>query len=82
MTTKNVGIGEHRLSSDYLILLAELAFERGISTAVLMEGTNLPENLMFQANVPVGHESALRMVDNFCDVAQCRIRIWQTHDAL
>ena len=70
MTTKNVGIGEYRLSSDYLILLAELAFERGISTAVLMEGTNLPENLMFQANVPVGHESALRMVDNFCEVAE------------
>lgn len=73
MTTKSIGIGEHRLSSDYLILLAELAFERGISTAVLMEGSNLPENLMFQNNVPVGHESALRMIDNFCEQSESAV---------
>ncbi|TNC92083.1 MAG: hypothetical protein CSH36_06335 [Thalassolituus sp.] len=69
MTAKSVGVGEYRVSSDYLILLTELAFERGISTATLLEGTHLPETFIFQPNIPVGHESALRMIDNFCERA-------------
>ena len=68
MTTKTLGTGEYRLSSDYLILLGELAFERGIAMATLLEGSGLPENLMFQHNVQVGHESALKVIDNFCVV--------------
>jgi len=69
MTTKTLGTGEYRLSSDYLILLGELAFERGISMATLLEGTGLPENLMFLPNTQVGHESALQLIDNFCEAA-------------
>jgi len=67
MTTKTIGSGEYRLSSDYLILLGELAFERGIPMSPLLSGTGLPENLMFMPNVQVGHESALRFVDNFLE---------------
>lgn len=69
MTAKSIGVGEYRVSSDYLILLNELAFERGISTALLLEGTHLPETFIFQPNLPVGHESALRMIENFCEKA-------------
>lgn len=65
MTTKTIGSGEYRLSSDYLILLGELAFERGIPMSVLLAETGLPENLMLMPGVQIGHESALQLVDNF-----------------
>jgi len=67
MTTKTIGSGEHRLSSDYLILLGEMAFERGIPMSALLEGTGLPENLMFMPSVQIGHESALLLIDNFLE---------------
>lgn len=70
MTAKPVGHGDYQISSDYLILLAEIAFERGISAAELLRNTGLPESLLFQPNTPVGHESALAMLEQFCEITE------------
>lgn len=66
MTIKSIGRGDHHISSDYLILLAELAFERGIAAAELFAGTGLDEQLLLQPDTSVGHESALAFVERFC----------------
>ncbi|WP_430461761.1 helix-turn-helix domain-containing protein [Thalassolituus sp. LLYu03] len=63
---KTLGTGNYIVSSDYLILLAELAFEHGISAADLLRDSGLPEELLFQPGVLVGHDSALRVVEQFC----------------
>ncbi|AHK17742.1 MAG: helix-turn-helix domain-containing protein [Thalassolituus sp.] len=68
MTIKTVGAGDYRISSDYLILLTELGFERGISASELLKDTGLPETLLFHPDVSVGHESALKMLQRFCDL--------------
>lgn len=65
MTIKTIGSGEYRLSSDYLILIGELAFERGITMPTLLVDTGLPENLMLMPGIQIGHESALQLIDNF-----------------
>lgn len=63
---KTLGTGNYIVSSDYVILLSELAFEHGISAADLLRDSGLPEELLFQPGVLVGHESALRVVERFC----------------
>lgn len=65
---KTFGTGDYLISSDYLILLSELAFEHGLSSAGLLKGSGLPEELLFQPGVLVGHESALAVVEHFCDL--------------
>jgi len=50
---KTIGTGAYSISSDYLILLTELAFERGISAADLLIDSGLPEQILFQPGVPV-----------------------------
>lgn len=70
MTIKSIGQGDHYISSDYLILLAEMAFERGIATSELFADTGLDEQLLLQPDVSVGHESALAFVERFCLLTQ------------
>ena len=65
---KTVGEGAYIVSSDYLILLSELAFERGIAATELWRDSALPDGLLFQPGVLVGHESALRVVSRFCEL--------------
>lgn len=68
MTIKIIGHGDHYISSDYLILLAELAFEHGIAASELFTATGLDETLLLQPDTPVGHESALSFVERFCQL--------------
>ena len=65
---KTTGTGAYSISSDYLILLTELAFERGISAAELLIDSGLPEQILFQPGVPVGHESCLSVIERFCNL--------------
>lgn len=65
---KTIGTGAYSISSDYLILLTELAFERGISAADLLIDSGLPEQILFQPGVPVGHESCLNVIERFCNL--------------
>lgn len=65
---KTLGTGIYSISSDYLILLTELAFERGISGADLLAGSGLPEQILFQPGVPLGHESCVAVLRRFCDM--------------
>lgn len=67
---KPLGSGTYRIASDYLILLTELAFEQGISGADLLAGSGLPEQILFQPGVPLGHESCVRVLRRFCDLTQ------------
>lgn len=68
MTIKTIGRGDHYISSDYLILLAEIAFEHGIAASELFADTGLDEALLLQPNTPVGHESGLSFVERFCQL--------------
>jgi AraC-like DNA-binding protein len=68
MQTSSIGRGHYRISSDYLILLAEMAFEHGISAKQLLHGSQLEESLLLQPGVLVGHESGVRCVENFCQL--------------
>lgn len=63
-----LGTGIYRISSDYLILLTELAFEQGLSAGDLLPGSGLTEDILFQPGVSVGHESCLHVVDRFCQL--------------
>ncbi|MDF1762747.1 MAG: AraC family transcriptional regulator ligand-binding domain-containing protein, partial [Oleibacter sp.] len=66
MTQRTLGKGEFRISSDYLILLAELAFEYGISTQDLLQNSDLSGDFLLRPDLPIGHESALLIIDNYC----------------
>jgi len=68
MTIKTIGRGDHYISSDYLILLAEIAFERGIAASELFSDTGLDEALLLQPDTSVGHESGLCFVERFCQL--------------
>lgn len=74
MTIRILGQGDHHISSDYLILLAELAFERGLSTSDLLKGTGLTEELFLSPDTSVGHRSAIAFIERFCQLTQ-EIRI-------
>ncbi|MBE0482332.1 MAG: helix-turn-helix domain-containing protein [Bacterioplanes sp.] len=64
--TTLVGQGQYHIASDYLILLTDIGFEQGITAADLLANTGLSESILFQPGVLVGHLSAIRFVDNFC----------------
>jgi len=68
MTIPTLGLGDHYISSDYLILLAELAFERGITLTQLTQGTGLDDNLLLAPDTGVGNRSAIALVERFCDL--------------
>lgn len=70
MKIAHPGRGHFRISSDYLILLTELAFERGISAKTLLQGSELQESILLQPGVLVGHESGIQVVENFCQQLQ------------
>lgn len=62
---KALGQGIYHIAADYLILLTELAFERGISGAQLLEGAGLPEQVLFEPNTLIGHESFIKVLNKF-----------------
>lgn len=68
MTIKTLGRGDHYISSDYLILLAELAFEHGLALSQLLQHTGLDENLLLSPDTRVGNLSAIRFVERFCEL--------------
>ena len=70
MTIRILGQGDHHISSDYLILLSELAFERGMTTTDLLKGTGLTEELFLSPDTRVGHTSAIAFVERFCQLTQ------------
>ncbi|ASP39150.1 hypothetical protein CHH28_10880 [Bacterioplanes sanyensis] len=68
MNTALPGRGHYRISSDYLILLAELALEHGVSAKQLLQDTGLREELLLHPGILVGHDSGIRCVENFCQL--------------
>ena len=67
---KTFGQGIYHISSDYLNLLLELAFERGIDSTQLLADSGLPEHVLLETNVPIGHESYLKVLHRFCEQTQ------------
>lgn len=67
MNADRVGRGRYGISSDYLISLSEQAFERGMSVADLLEGSDLEAGILLQQDVSVGHDSFLAAMRNFCE---------------
>lgn len=62
---KILGQGIYHIAADYLILLTELAFEHGISGAQLLADSGLPEQVLFEPNTLIGHESFLVVLNRF-----------------
>lgn len=60
-----LGQGIYHIAADYLILLVDLAFERGISGAELLANSGLPEHILFEPNTLIGHESFLLVLNKF-----------------
>ncbi|MBB3047650.1 AraC-like DNA-binding protein [Litorivivens lipolytica] len=67
MNADRAGQGRYGISSDYLVSLSEQAFERGMSVADLLDGTDLEASILLQQDVSVGHESFLAAMRNFCE---------------
>ena len=61
------GRGNYHLSSDYLILLLEFGVEYGVKQSELLEGSELGAEILIRPGIAVGHESFLKVVENFIE---------------
>jgi AraC-like DNA-binding protein len=60
-----VGRGALKLSSDYLILLLELGFEKGVNQVDLLKNSDLSLDIIMQPGISVGADSFLQVIENF-----------------
>lgn len=60
-----VGRGALTISSDYLILLLELGFGKGVSQAELLKNSDLGLDIVMKPGIFVGADSFLQVVENF-----------------
>lgn len=64
-TQVKVGDGDLTISSDYLILLLELAGELGLKQSELLSGSHLSADILMRPGISVGYQSFLTVVANF-----------------
>lgn len=64
-TQVKVGEGDLTISSDYLILLLELAGELGLKQSELLNGSQLGADILMRPGISVGYQSFLKVVANF-----------------